>query len=143
MPGGRAAGGASEAVLLYTNTLLSAVLFGGKPEQLVEAVRSGRVRGVISLCILHESREVLAGPRFQVAPRIAEDLAVEIAGFMEVVPPGPSSGRWVTDPKDDPIIEAALRGGAAVVVTGDRALLQARAPGIELLTVAEMVVRLE
>ncbi len=119
------------------------MLFGGKPEQLVEAVRSGRVRGVASLYILRESREVLAGPRFQVAPQIAEDLAVEIAGFIEMVPPGPSSGRWVTDPKDDPIIEAALREGAAVVVTGDRALLQARAPGIELLTVAEMVVRLE
>ena len=135
--------GTPEPILLDTNVLLSAVLFGGKPGWLVEAARSGRVRAVTSLYILREFKEVLAGPRFGVAAHTAEDLAVEMAGFMEVVPARPSGGRRVTDPKDDPVVEAALVAGAAAIVTGDRRLLEARVPGIEMLTVAEMVARLE
>jgi putative PIN family toxin of toxin-antitoxin system len=133
----------TERILLDTNVLLSAVLFGGKPERLFEAVRSGRASAVTSLHILREFQDVLTSPRFGISARVAEELAVEMASFMEVVPVGPPRGRWVSDPKDDPIVEAALRGEATVIVTGDRRLLQAEVPGLRVITVAEMVTRLE
>ncbi len=131
-----------ERILLDTNVLLSAALFGGGPGVLVELVQSGRVRAVTSLHILREFQDVLTSPRFGIDPRLAEELAVEMASMMEVVVVGPPRASWVTDPKDDPIVETALQGGASVLVTGDRRLLQAEVPGIQVLTVAEMVERL-
>jgi uncharacterized protein len=129
----------SEKVVLDTNVLLSAVLFGGRPGELVESVRSGRVRGVTSLYILREFQEVLKRPRFGIVPELAEELAVEIAGVMEVVAVESAVNRWVSDPKDDPVVETALQAGATVIVTGDRRLLAGMVPGLRVLTVAEAV----
>ena len=126
-----------ERVVLDTNVLLSAVLFGGRPEELVDLARSGRVRVVVSLFILDEFRRVLTQPRFGIAPRTAEDLVLEMATFMDVVPVGPSRAAWTSDPADDPVVETALQGRATVIVTGDRRLLEAVVPGIVVLTVSE------
>lgn len=134
--------GGPEKVLLDTNVLLSGVHFGGRPGELVEAARRGSVRAVTSLYILRELQDVLSSPRFGFAPELCEDLAVELAGFMEVVPVAHSRGGWVSDPKDDPIVETALQGEAAVIVTGDRRLLDTEVPGLEMITVAEMAERL-
>ncbi|MBN1632280.1 MAG: putative toxin-antitoxin system toxin component, PIN family [Thermoleophilia bacterium] len=128
--------------MLDTNVLLSAVLFGGLPGELVEAVRSGRVRGVTSLYILREFQEVLARPRFGLSARLAEELAVEMAGMMELLGVEAATHRWVGDPKDDPVVETALQAGATVIVTGDRRLLAGVVPGVRILTAAEAVVRL-
>jgi uncharacterized protein len=131
-----------EKVVLDTNVLLSAVLFGGKPAMLVDWVRSGRLRAVSSLYILREFQDVLVGPRFGIDARLAEELAVELAGMMEVVPVGRPRDSWAADPADDPIIETALQGGASLIVTGDKRLLETRVAGIGIVTVAEMVSRI-
>jgi uncharacterized protein len=126
-------------VVLDTNVLLSAVLFGGKPAMLVDLVRSGRLRVVTSLYILREFQDVLVGPRFGIDARLAEGLVVELASMMEVVPVGRPRDSWAADPADDPIIETALQGGASLIVTGDKRLLETRVAGIRIVTVAEMV----
>lgn len=135
--------GAPERVVLDTNVLLSAVLFGGRPQDLVERARSGRIQAVTSLYILLEFQRVISGSRFDVSPKVAEQLAVELADFMEVIPVGASTRRWTDDPGDDPVVETALQGGCGLIVTGDRHLLQATVPGLEVITVAEMVARVE
>ena len=56
---------------------------------------------------------------------------------MDVVHVGPSQTAWVSDPADDPVVEIALQGRATIIVTGDRRLLQAAVPGVDILTVAE------
>jgi uncharacterized protein len=132
----------AETVVLDTNVLLSAVLFGGKPATLVGWVRSGRLQAVTSLYILREFQDVLAGPRFGIDARLAEELAVELAGVMHVVPVGRPRGAWAADAADDPVIETALRGGASLIVTGDKRLLETRVAGIEIVTVAAMVARI-
>lgn len=93
--------------------------------------------------ILREFQHVLVSPRFGIDPRLAEELSVEIADIMEVVAVGPPRGSWVSDPKDDPVVETALQGGATVIVTGDRRLLQAVVPGVHMLTVADIVARID
>jgi predicted nucleic acid-binding protein len=95
--------GGPEKVLLDTNVVLPGVLFGGRSGELIEAARRGSFRAAISLYILREFHDVLVRPRFGFAPRLCEDLAVELAGFMEVVPVLASRDRWVGDPKHDPI----------------------------------------
>jgi putative PIN family toxin of toxin-antitoxin system len=131
-----------ESVVLDTNVLLSAVLFGGRPQELVDLARDGRIRAVTSLYILDEFRRVLTQSRFGTAPGFADDLVLEMATFMEVVPVGPSRTSWTSDPADDPIVETALQGGATVIVTGDRRLLEAAVPGGGVLTVAEGLERI-
>jgi len=110
---------------------------------LVDWVRLGRLRAVTSLYILREFQDVLVEPRFGIDARLAEELAVELAGMMEVVPVGRPRESWATDPADDPVIETALQGGASLIVTGDKGLLEARVAGIDIVTVAEIVARVD
>ena len=83
--------GRRDIVLIDTNVLLSAVLFGGKPGELLDLVRTGRLADATSLYILREFQQVLT----------------------------------------------------RIIVTGDRLLLQAKIPGVEVLTVSAMLQRLD
>jgi putative PIN family toxin of toxin-antitoxin system len=121
-------------VLIDTNVLVSAVLFGGVPERVVEAARDGRISGVVSLHILAEMRDVLTRPRFGFDYATADLLAEEIAEFCEVVPLQRASGTWSPDPDDDPVVEAAILGRAEAVVTGDAHLLGLHVRGVRFVT---------
>lgn len=135
--------GRPDIVLIDTNVLLSAVLFGGKPGELLDLVRTGRLAAATSLYILREFQQVLTRPRFGFAADAAAELAVEMAAWMQVTVTQARPRQWVADPKDDPVVEAALATGASIIVTGDRLLLQAKIPGVEVLTVSAMLQRFE
>ena len=122
---------------LDTNVLVSAVLFGGVPGEIVEAARSGEVAGVVSLHILGEFVDVVTRPRFGFDEDVALALAEEIASFCEVIPVESSAGSWVSDPADNPVVEAALIGGVTHIVTGDSRLLQVELEGISILPPAD------
>ncbi|MDP2300637.1 MAG: putative toxin-antitoxin system toxin component, PIN family [Coriobacteriia bacterium] len=110
-------------VLIDTNVLVSGVLFGGVPGDILDAARTGPIIGIVSLHILGEFRDVLTRPRFGVDVALADSLAEEVAGFCEVVAVERASASWSRDADDDPVVEAALIAGADVVVTGDGHLL--------------------
>lgn len=126
----------SPRFFLATNVLLSAVLFGGVPGRLVEAVRDGRVEGIVSLHVLAEFVDVLTRPRFGIDEGTAVALAEEIASFAEVVPLMVASGSWVTDKADDPVVEAALMGRATHLVTGDARIHKVAMEGVRVVTPA-------
>ena len=121
-------------VVIDTNVLISAVAFGGAPERVLDLVRTGVLAGVTSLYILDEFRSVLTRPKFGMPLPTAEALALEIAGFTEVMAVERAVGSWV-DPGDDAIVETALAAGATHVVTGDQMLLRTRVPGLRIVTV--------
>jgi putative PIN family toxin of toxin-antitoxin system len=126
-------------LFLDTNVLVSAVLFGGVPERLVDALRYSAADGLVSLHVLSEFVDVLTRPRFGIDEASAMALAEEIASFAEVVPVSAASGLWIADPDDDPVVEAALVGRATHLVTGDTLILAAKTRGIVVLTPAEAV----
>lgn len=64
---------------------------------------------------------------------------MEIAGFTQVMAVERATRSWVDDASDEPIVETALLAGATHVVTGDRALLRARNPGVRVVTVAVLL----
>ncbi|MFA5844790.1 MAG: putative toxin-antitoxin system toxin component, PIN family [Coriobacteriia bacterium] len=126
-------------VLFDTNVLISAVLFGGVPGEIVDAARDGAIDGVVSLHILGELREVLTRERFGVDEVIADALVEEIAESFEVTMVERASAGWSADPDDDPVVEAALLSGVSHVVTGDRHLLALVVRDVLFVTPGEML----
>jgi len=129
-------------VLVDTNVLVSAVIFGGVPGTVVDAVREGTITGIVSLHILGEFREVLTRPRFGVDATLADALAEEIVDFCEVVAVEAASNSWSADADDDPVVEAAIVGRADVVVTGDTHLLRLDLRAVRFMTPAALAERL-
>lgn len=124
-------------LFLDTNVLLSAVLFGGVPGRLLEAVREGHADGIVSLHVLAEFVDVLTRPRFGFDEGTAVVLAEEISLFTEVVPLMVASGSWVTDKGDDPVVEAALAGRATHLVTDDARIREIVVEGMRVVSPAE------
>jgi len=122
---------------LDTNVLVSAVLFGGVPGRLVDAVRDGRIEGIVSLHVLSEFVDVLTRERFGVDEATAVALVEEIASFAEVVPLMVASGSWVADRDDDPVVEAALMGRATHLITGDARIHAVAVEGVHVARPAE------
>lgn len=126
-------------VVLDTNVLVSAVLFGGEPGRVVDAARSGVLVGVTSLYILNEFRAVLTSPKFAIPVETVEAIALEIAGFTGVLAVETANRSWVDNPGDDPVVETALLAEATHIVTGDQALLRTSIPGVRVVTVKALL----
>lgn len=108
-------------VLLDTNVLLSAILFGGVSRTLLDGTIAGEVRLVTSPILLDELEEVLA-EKFGFSGPAAHEVRVEIEVLADVVetPELPAVAR---DPDDDAVLAAAVVAAADSIVTGDRDLL--------------------
>ena len=120
-------------VVLDTNILISAFVFpGGPPEDVFRAALEGRIELVTSPPLLAGFGRVLSS-KFGWEPSIAEQAVAQIARVVTVVRPKERMVEIVDDPDDDRVLEAAIVGGADVIVSGDRHLLGLRTwRGIEI-----------
>jgi putative PIN family toxin of toxin-antitoxin system len=128
-----------ERVVLDTNVLVSAVLFGGGPLTLLELVRSGELRAATSEYILDEFKRVLTSRRFGLSPSLVEQLIDEMLLFTCQVTPATGTTRWTRDVQDDPVVETAIAARAAFLISGDHHLLEAKIREVKVVTVAEML----
>ena len=116
-------------LVLDTNVVASAMLWGGNPKLLLQARREKRVELFTSVAMLAELTDILARPKF--AKKIAasmltlDRLVDAYAELAQVVRPTPTP-RIVSDPDDDVVIGTALAAKADLLVTGDRGLLDVR-----------------
>lgn len=127
-------------VVLDTNVVVSAMLWGGNPKQLLQARQEKRVELFTSVTMLAELTDTLTRPKF--AKKIAasmltiDQLVDGYAGLTQVVRPMPTP-RIVTDPDDDVVIGTALAAKADLLVTGDWRLLDVGAyQGVRIVSVA-------
>lgn len=130
-------------LFIDTNVLVSAVVFGGEPRRLIEAIRAGRIVGIVSLHVLGEFVGVLTRPKFGFDEDVAVLLAEEISAFMTVVPIVSATGHWATDSDDDAVVEAAILGGATHLVSGDSSVHAVEMSGIRIVSVAQAIALLE
>jgi uncharacterized protein len=110
-------------VILDTNVFVSGVFFGGIPARILEAWRDGRIHPVLSAEILDEYRRVGAtlGRRY---PGVdLEPLLAILAVHAEVVEAPALAEPVSVDPDDDKFLACAIAAGVAVIVSGDKHLV--------------------
>jgi putative PIN family toxin of toxin-antitoxin system len=111
-------------VVLDTNVLISAVLFGGKPRQIMEKAIRGEIRLCISEPILDELKGVLQRPKFDYSPEMIQVILKELAGVSDFVNASKTMDVVLEDPEDNRILECAVEAEANYIVTGDSHLLK-------------------
>ena len=112
-------------VVIDTNILISALVFGGNISKLRFAWQSGSFTPLVSKVTTTELIRVLAYPKFGLTPAEREDvlsdylLFCETVAMPDILPVTPEC----RDQFDVPFLVLALVGEADYLVTGDRDLL--------------------
>jgi len=108
-------------VLLDTNVIISAILFGGVPRGILEAALIGELDLITSPALLAELEGVLTR-KFAFRSTTTASIRAELEALGEVAEPA-----WIEpvtrSSADDLVLAAALAGNVDVIVTGDKELL--------------------
>ncbi len=110
-------------IVLDTNVLVSALLFGGVPRDVLQLVITGKVVCSLSLPILDELRDVLQRPRFGFSLQQAMTIVAELSDLCTIVAPTETVQVINADPADNRILECAIQARADAIVSGDAHLL--------------------
>lgn len=111
-------------VVLDTNILISAIVFGGKPREVLKAAIRGQIQLVLTEDIIEEMRRVLEGKKFQ-SPAETRDLIIhELESLAEIVKPKEKTTFIKKDPEDNRVLECAQGAQADYIVSGDKHLLE-------------------
>lgn len=110
-------------VVLDTNVLISAIMFGGKSRIILEMGVRGKIRIVISHDILKELSEVLIDKKFKLPKAFIQQTIHELLEITELVINTERVSVMKDDPDDNRILECALCAGAHCIISGDKHLL--------------------
>jgi uncharacterized protein len=128
--------------VLDSNIVVSALLFRKSAEPLYRAIIEGMVVPFRSPSIMDEYRRVLSYVKFGLsADDVRYLLEEEIKPFYAERPEPPRSGPWIAeDPSDDKFVDLAISIPGAVLVSGDRHILdQAAALPCKVVSLAEAI----
>ena len=109
-------------VVLDTNILIGALITKGTPpDRLYQAWLRGEIELVTSTVQIAEMADVLVRPRLQRFLDADEAKAiVENIGTRALILDDPPAVNLSPDPKDNPILAAAIAGRADLIVSGDK-----------------------
>ncbi len=117
-------------VVIDTNVVISALLFGGTPGNLLPLWKSNRIRSYVSKKIIDEYLRVLAYPKFQLsADDIHYILHQELLPWFEVVACEAGPAILSADPSDDMFIHCAEAAKVRTIISGDKHLLSLKSHG--------------
>jgi putative PIN family toxin of toxin-antitoxin system len=111
-------------VVLDTNVILSGILFGGKPREILEAAVSGTLKMYISEAIVTELKGVLQRPKFGLSSQTVEAIVAELSSIAEWVVPQNHVEIIKDDISDNDVLDCALEANADYIVSGDEHLLR-------------------
>lgn len=109
-------------VVLDTNVLISAVVFGGNPQKVFDLALKEELILIISSFILFELRSILA-KKFAYSKVRIDQVEQELKEVAVVVEPKRTIEIIKKDPADNRILECALESKAGFIVSGDKHLL--------------------
>lgn len=127
-------------VVIDTNVLVSALLFGGVPGRLVPLWKSGRIQPLASQAMIDEVLRVLAYPKFSLTPKEIEFLLYEeILPWVEIVDVATGGPFIEDDPSDDMFLWCAMDGKADRIISGDEHLLRLQDFPVPILTPRQLL----
>jgi putative PIN family toxin of toxin-antitoxin system len=127
-------------VVLDTNVLVSALLFGGSPRKVLDMIIAGAVNCSLSLPILEELKDVLRRPKFGLSSQQTMAVVEELSTLCAIVSPSERIRIISADPDDDRILGCALEARADLIVSGDAHLLKlGRHEGVRILNPSEFL----
>ena len=97
------------SVVLDTSVLISAILFGGKPRDLLQLIIQGQIDAFISPALEKEFRDVLSRPKFKLTIEECFLIYKEIETLMVMVFPKTSVKVIRSDPDDNAVLEPQQR----------------------------------
>ena len=125
-------------VVLGSNIVVSAIVFGGKPEEVVDLARTRKIRAVYSEPMLSEVLRILE-VKFGFSKSRLQTVNKLFSRRMTFVTPEQALHVLADDP-DNRILEAAVAGNCDHIVTGDKPLLAlGKYKNIEILSVNEFL----
>lgn len=111
-------------VVIDTNVIISALLFGGIPAKLIALWQDGSIKPAASKEIIDEYLRVLAYPKFQLSEEEIQFLLYqEILPYFDVIVAQTGPRIIKKDPADDKFIRCALAANAKFIISGDQHLL--------------------
>ena len=127
-------------VVLDTNIIISAILFGGKPKAVIDLIISGTVFCSLSLPIIEELISVLQRPKFGFSASACLQVVEQLHGICRIVSPQVHLDVITEDPDDNRILECAVAANADFIITGDPHLLKIQSfKGIRIMRPAEFL----
>jgi len=132
-------------LVLDTNVVASGLLWGGVPEQFLDAVQAGELELFTSRHLLAELAGILTRGKFAKALAATglphEELVLGYAELATIVTPVAVPPIIAADPDDDHVLACAVAANADIIVSGDKHLhsLGGQYNGIAIVTPAEMV----
>jgi putative PIN family toxin of toxin-antitoxin system len=111
-------------VVLDSNVVLSAFLYGGRPKQIFQMVLSGSIQLASSEALLNEIRGVLQRPKFGLNTQFIQTILSEYSGVAKWKEPTEHFSIVQDDPNDNQFIDCAVAAKADYLITGDRHLLK-------------------
>jgi hypothetical protein len=128
-------------VVIDTNVVVSALLFGGVPGEIVTLWKKGVIQPKASKKILDEYIRVLAYPKFDLTEEEIKFLVYhEILAYFDVVTVKSQKKIVKEDPSDDKFIRCAQAAKAHIIISADQYLLKLKSHGkITILTPAQFL----
>jgi uncharacterized protein len=128
-------------VVIDTNVVISAILFGGTPGALIPLWKNASIQPTLSKDIFGEYLRVLAYPKFELSENeIAYLLYQELLPYFEVIDVTSEKTYVPRDPSDDKFIYCAFKARAEMIISGDTHLLSLKKIGnIRIFTPAQFL----
>lgn len=135
-------------IVTDTNVVVSALLWGGKPEQILIAAREQRITLHTSPALVAELEDVMARQKFaEQLARVgssAGQLVGDYLALAHIVKPASVARVVARDPDDDQVLACALTARAEAIITRDDDLLSLGSyQGIVIITAAQMLERIQ
>lgn len=125
-------------VVLDTNVLISAIVFGGNPRKILEAILRGEPKLFLCDYILNELIGVLQRPKFGFSPEVIRSIISDLNAIGHLVTPSLRIRKIKEDLADNRILECAVEANADYIISGDIHLLnQKEYRNIKVITPAE------
>jgi putative PIN family toxin of toxin-antitoxin system len=111
-------------IVLDTNVLISALLFGGNPREILNKVIRGEITLCLSESIMTELGNVLQRSKFGFPHTIVNQIITELSAISELVLPLEKIQEIAADEADNHVLECGVEADVDYIVSGDSHLLK-------------------